>query len=82
MDTLEKVELTTSMPHIARFLKSGIPIDNPDVPDTAGRKTTTRRTKATTKRFAFYANATSNEQRVMSGKQKVTSKNGPIKRKE
>ena len=34
---LEKCELTTGIRHIARFLRSGIPIYN--FPDTAGRKT-------------------------------------------
>ena len=38
MDTLEKDELTTSIRHITRFLKPGIPIYNSKVPDTAGRK--------------------------------------------
>ena len=50
MDTLEKAELTASICHIARFLKSGIPIYNSDVSDTAGRKTTRRRTQANAKR--------------------------------
>ena len=36
MDTLEKSELTSSIGHIARFLKSEIPIYNSEVPDTAG----------------------------------------------
>ena len=35
IDALEKVELTASIRHIARFLKSGIPIYNSRVPDTA-----------------------------------------------
>ena len=43
--------------HIARFLKSGIPISHSEVPDTAGRKTRRRRTQAIAKRLAFYANA-------------------------
>ena len=38
MDTLEKAELTASICHIARFLKSGIPVYILEVPDTAGRK--------------------------------------------
>ena len=58
MDTLEKAELTSSNRHIARFLKSGTPIYNSEVLDTAGRKTTTRRTQAIAKRFAFQANGT------------------------
>ena len=36
MDTLEKSELTSSIGHIARFLKSEIPIYNSEVSDTAG----------------------------------------------
>ena len=39
------------------FLKSGTPLYNSEVPDTAGRKTRRRRTQAIAKRFAFYANA-------------------------
>ena len=39
MDTLEKAELTASIRHIERFLKSRIPIYNSEAPDTAGRKT-------------------------------------------
>ena len=39
MDTLEKAELTVSIRHIAIFSKSGMPIYNSEVPDTAGRKT-------------------------------------------
>ena len=39
METLEKAELTTSICHIGRFLKSGIPIYNSKVPDMANRKT-------------------------------------------
>ena len=58
MDTLVKASPTTSTRHIARFLKSGIPIYNPEVPDTAGRKTGRRRTQAIAKCFAFHANAT------------------------
>ena len=38
MDTLEKAKLTASMRHIARLLKSGIPIYNSTVPD-MGNKT-------------------------------------------
>ena len=38
MYTLEKAELFASIRHIRRFLKSGIPIYNSEVPDTAGRK--------------------------------------------
>ena len=43
MNTLEKAELTASLRHIERFSKSVIPIYNPEVPDTAGRKTRRRR---------------------------------------
>ena len=40
------------------FLKSGIPIYNSEVPDTAGRKTRRRRiTQAIAKRFAIHVNA-------------------------
>ena len=55
MNTLEKAELTDSVCHIERFLKSGIPICKPDLPDTADRKTRRRiRAQAIAKRFAFY----------------------------
>ena len=53
MDTLEKAELAASILHIAIFLKSGIPIYNSEVPDTAGRKTRTRR-RTTTKAKNFH----------------------------
>ena len=43
MDTLEKSELTVSIRPIARFLKSGIPIYNSEIPDTAVKKTKKRR---------------------------------------
>ena len=57
MNALEKAELTTSVSHIERFSKSGMPIYNFNVPDTAGRKTTTRRKKqAITKHYVFHAN--------------------------
>ena len=62
MDTLEKAELTASIRHIARFLKSGIQICNFEViPDTTERKTRRRKrgTPATAKRFAFHANTKS-----------------------
>ena len=64
MDTLEKAELTTSIRHIAIFSKSGIPIYNSKVPDTAGRKMRRsrrrrKRTHAIAKRYAFHANAMS-----------------------
>ena len=56
MDTLEKAKLTASMRHIARLLKSGIPIYNSTVPDMAGRKARRRssRTYAIVKRYGFY----------------------------
>ena len=38
MDTLEKAELTASIRCIGRFIKSGRPIYNSEVPDTAGKK--------------------------------------------
>ena len=41
--TLEKAEITASIRHIARLLKTGVPIYNSDVPDTAGRKTRKKR---------------------------------------
>ena len=56
MDTSEK-PLTASIRHIARFLKSGRPIYNLEVPNTDGRKS--RITQATAKRFAFGANTIS-----------------------
>ena len=57
MGTLEKAELTASIRHIVRFLKSGIPIYNSEVPDATGRKTRRRRRiQAIAKRFAFHTN--------------------------
>ena len=56
MDTLEKAEHIASFRHIARFLKSGIPIYNSEVPDKADRKTRRRRTQAIAKCYAFHAN--------------------------
>ena len=57
MDTLENAELIASILHIARFLNSGILIYNSEVPDTTGRKTTTKRkAQAIAKGFAFHAN--------------------------
>ena len=55
MDTLENAELTTLICHVARFLKSGIPIYNSEVQDMAGKKTRRKRTQAIAKRFAFPA---------------------------
>ena len=56
MDTFKKAELTTSICHIARFFKSGIPIYIAGILDIAGRKTKRRRTQDIAKRFAFHAN--------------------------
>ena len=48
--SLKKAKLTGSIRHIIRILKSGIPIYNSKVPDTADRKTKSRRrTQAITK---------------------------------
>ena len=56
-NTVEKAELAASIGDIARFLKSGTPIYNSEVSDTAGRKIRVRRRiQAITKRFAFHAN--------------------------
>ena len=55
MDILEKAELTTSIRHIARFLKSVIPIYNSKVPNTAGRKARRRRTQTISKCFVLDA---------------------------
>ena len=66
MDTLVKAEFTASIRHIGRFLKSGIPIYNFEVPNTVGRKTRRkrrrrrrrkRRTQAIAKLYALHANA-------------------------
>ena len=62
MDTLEKTKVTTSTRHIAIFLKSGTPIYNSEVLDTAGRKMRRRRRRRTQvipNRYTFYANAES-----------------------
>ena len=68
MNTLEKAELTALVRHIERFLESGMPIHNPEVLDTDGRKTRRRgrgrrrrKTKAIAKRFMFRANAKDGE---------------------
>ena len=66
MDTLEKAELTASIQHIVRFLKSGIPIYNFEVPDTACNKTRKRRTwkiRAIAKRYVFHTNTKKNKVR-------------------
>ena len=61
MDTLDKAELTTtSIHHIVKFLKSGIPIYHPKIPDKAGRKTkrvSRRKTQVIAKFYALHANA-------------------------
>ena len=60
MNTFEKAELTDLVCHIERFLKSGIPICNSDLSDTAGRKTRRRRrAQAIAKHFAFYTKSKS-----------------------
>ena len=59
MNTLEKAELTTSIRHIARFVKSRMPIYNFNLPGTAGRKARRRgrKAQAMAKRYPFHANA-------------------------
>ena len=59
MNTLENAELVVSICHIGKFSKSGIPIYNSEVLDTAGRETSRRkrRTQAIAKRYTFHANA-------------------------
>ena len=65
MDTLEKPELAALIRQIAIFLKSGMPIYNYEVPNTAGRRRKRkrrrrrrrRRTQAIAKRHEFHANA-------------------------
>ena len=54
MDTLRNAELTALTHHIARFLKSGIPIYNSKALDMAGTKPTRRRTQGIAKRFRFH----------------------------
>ena len=60
MDSLEKIELTASIHHIGKFLKSGIPIYNSEVRDTSGRKMRRsrrrRRAQAIAKHYVFDAN--------------------------
>ena len=63
MDSLEKTELTASIHHIGKFLKSGIPIYNSEVRDTSGRKMRRsrrrrRRAQAVAKHYVFDANPT------------------------
>ena len=62
MNTSQKTELTVSVRHIQRFLKSGILIYNCEVQDTPGRKTRRRRRrrrrkKTIAKRYVFHKNA-------------------------
>ena len=57
-DILKKAELITSIRHIARFLKSEILIDNPEILDTTGRKTkrgSRRKTQEIAKPCVFHA---------------------------
>ena len=60
MKTLDKAELTVSIHHNERFLKSGISIYNSQVLGMVCKKTRGRRrrrgTQAIAKRYAFYAN--------------------------
>ena len=56
MDTLKKSELTASILHIPKYLKSGISIYNSEILDTACRKTR-RRKQRISKCYAFHANA-------------------------
>ena len=72
MDTLKKVELTASICHIGRFLKSGIPIYNSKVPKMACRKTR-RKTLAIAKRFAFHVKATRSWRRLWHFHSKATN---------
>ena len=58
MNTLERAELNTSICHIERFLRSGIPIYNSEDLDTAGKKMR-RRTQAIAKHHAFHTNVKS-----------------------
>ena len=60
MDTLEKVELTASIRHIAIFLKSEIPIYNSEVP--TGRKIRRRRKKKRTQLQSVCASRKRNKQ--------------------
>ena len=53
MGTLKNAELSALILHIARFLKSGIPIYNSNVPETVTKKNP-RRTQAITKRLEFH----------------------------
>ena len=60
IDTLEKAKLTALIHYIARFLKSGKPIRDAKVQDTAGSKMRRiRRTQTIAKRFACHTNAIS-----------------------
>ena len=50
---LEKAELIASIRHIARFPKSGIPIYNSEVPDTANNTDKNQAKNTIAKHFAF-----------------------------
>ena len=66
MDTLEKTELTTSIRHTEKFLKSGIPIYHCEVPDKAGGKTRRKGgTPVIAKRYTFHTNAIKANQNVV-----------------
>ena len=61
------IKLTASVSHVERFSKSGILIYNSKVPGRVGRKTTRRRrgrTQTIAARYAFYASAMINMERV------------------
>ena len=68
MDTLEKTELTTSIRHIEKFLKSGISIYYFEVPDRAGRKMRRKRTQAIAECYTFHTNAIKVNQNVVNVK--------------
>ena len=74
LNNLEKAEITASTRHIARFLKSGIPIYNSEVPDTTGRKTRRRRrTQTIAKCFVFHANTIITQMLYYKTFKKITS---------
>ena len=68
MDTLEKTELTTSIRHIEKFLKSGISIYYFEVPDRAGRKMRRKRTLVIAECYTFHTNAIKVNQNVVNVK--------------
>ena len=65
MDIMQTAELTVSIRHFARFLKSGISICNSEVIDAAGGKTTRKRALAIGKPFVFYAKTNSHKIQVV-----------------